>query len=130
MKNEYEKWIKEKLETESPFLKCSEWTLEMQQDFPELQRVRGTVTLSNGWERHHWWLFDGAEIVDPTASQFQLPYYGEHTRILAYSPHDESSPEPTGVCPNCSGYCYNGQTCCSESCFKSYVFYCNHPETL
>lgn len=32
---------------------------------------------------------------------------------------------PTGICPNCSGYTYEGKTCCSEKCEKEYIAYVN-----
>jgi len=30
---------------------------------------------------------------------------------------------PTGKCPNCGEYCYDGGDCCSERCHKEYVSY-------
>lgn len=104
----------------------------MQEAFPELSRIRGTVILSNGWERHHWWLLDGEEIVDPTKSQFQQPFYGEglNTSIIGYFPRDESEPEPTGLCPNCGGYCYDEKSVCSDRCGDAYAAYLNSPHML
>ena len=109
----------------NPFAACAQWTLDMQQAFPELIRVRGTVTLSNGWEREHWWLTDpSGTIVDPTADQFVQAYYGNAV-VLAYHPRDESEPEPTGLCHECGGYCFNGEPLCSDRCSRAYMAYLN-----
>jgi len=124
----YQEWIDDRLATEDPQTKCAEWTNEMARVFPELTRVRGQVALSNLLLRNHWWLVtpDG-QTVDPTASQFDSDYFG-HAQILAYLPLDESEPEPTGKCPNCGGHCYNGETCCSDTCHRAYASYCMNPD--
>lgn len=127
MEDRYRKWIDNKLATGAdPFVACAEWTEEMHEAFPELTRVRGEVLLSNGWARNHWWLVDiNGGVVDPTSSQFQQEYYGgKKTVVLHYSPRDESEPEPTGMCPNCGGMCYDGGTCCSDACHNAYAAYC------
>lgn len=82
-------------------------TLEMQQEFPELIRVRGHYIDCLLGDRPHWWLKtkDG-EIVDPTASQFNPGDYEEF---------DESNPI-TGKCLNCGDYCYNHKCFCSSEC--------------
>ncbi len=123
----YQEWIDAKLKTEDPQTKCAEWTEEMSAVFPELIKVRGQVVLSNLWQRDHWWLVtpDGV-IVDPTVKQFDGDYFG-HAKPLAYLPRDEAEPEPTGMCPNCGGYCYDGGTCCSDACHHAYVAYCMNP---
>ena len=35
------------------------------------------------------------------------------------------SAEPTGKCPNCGGYCYEGATLCSDRCEHEYMAYLN-----
>lgn len=120
--------------------KCKEAVEEMHSAFPELKIVRGHVTdyTQSGEPQGHWWLVyeapvehderifkapDGAEeflferiIVDPTQSQYGAPMYYEW---------DESQQEPTGKCPNCGDYCFNGDYCCTKECHDSYVAYCN-----
>ena len=130
--NKYKLWIADRLATGAdPFAKCSEWTQDMLTAFPgELARVRGTVTLSNGWEREHWWLVDNLDFTtyDPTVSQFRQPYYGNAV-VLAYHPRDESEPEPTGLCHECGGYCYNNDQLCSKDCERRYLAYLNSIRT-
>ncbi len=126
--NKYEQWIAARLQTGAdPFCKCAEWTQDMLQDFPELKRVRGEVTLSSLMTREHWWLEDPeGNVVDPTAAQFKQPYYGGAS-ILVYCARDESQPEPTGMCPNCGEYCYEGSAMCCRACEISYMAYLNNP---
>jgi len=118
-------WIKERYTTqESAYGKCSEATNEMQEEFPELMRVRGHYYCHVWGERDHWWLItsDG-RIVDPTAIQFPSKGHG------AYVEFDESThEEPTGRCPNCGEYCYNGRTCCCDACHSSYAAYVMNPD--
>jgi hypothetical protein len=101
-----------------PTGRCAEITLAMNEEFPELRRVRGHYfcpILNN--ERPHWWLEDSAgEVIDPTAAQFPSLGHG------IYEEH--SGPEPTGKCPNCGGYVYDGGTVCSDACARSYEAYC------
>lgn len=99
--------------------KCAETTIAMQEAFPELARVRGFYHCPLWGQRAHWWLVtpDGA-IVDPTAMQFPSGGLGLYVRW------PEGQPEPTGKCPNCSDYCYNDRTCCSEPCSREYAAYC------
>ena len=60
MNQKYQDWIDAKLKSgDDPFTKCAEWTVEMNEAFPELIRSRGQVFLSNLWERDHWWLKTG-----------------------------------------------------------------------
>ena len=107
----YTKWIEENVT--DPRDKCFETTLDMQEAFPELTRVRGYYHGAPG-PRPHWWLVapDG-KIVDPTASQF--PSRGE------YEPFE--GPEPTGMCPNCGGYIYDNNSVCSYKCGDEYSKY-------
>lgn len=116
----YRAWIKDNV-TET-YGRCAEVTQQMAAAFPELTRVRGHYYCFAWGEREHWWLTtpDG-EIIDPTAAQFPSRGRGH------YEPWDESRPEPTGMCPNCGGYCYDGNTCCSDSCGLAYAAYCMNP---
>ena len=51
----------------------------------------------------HWWLqTKEGEIIDPTAIQFPTKGHG------VYDPWDETQKAPTGMCPNCGEYCYDG----------------------
>jgi hypothetical protein len=103
---------------------CAEATDRMAAAFPELTRVRGHYYCPIWGERAHWWLVapDGS-IVDPTASQFPSGGMGQ------YEAWDESRPEPTGMCPNCGGECFDGNYCCSESCGRAYAAYCMNPHS-
>lgn len=105
---------------ESAYGQCAEITQLMITDFPELRRVRGHYYCSMWGKRSHWWCVapDGS-VVDPTAIQFPSRGAGE------YVPHEEGSPEPTGKCPNCGGYCYEGRDLCSAACRWSYMAYLN-----
>ncbi len=112
MKTKYKKWISENVT--QVLGRCAEITLQMQEVFPELTRVRGHYHCLIWGKREHWWLTapDG-EIVDPTVAQFpSLGEYVEHT-----------GPEPTGMCPNCGEYCYDGHTVCSYQCGDEYSKY-------
>ena len=103
--------------------KCAEFTAALVENFPELKRVRGFVTLKSGLRRSHWWCVDAdGNIVDPTASQFETEYFW-HAGIAFYEPLNESDPEPTGKCPNCGNYCYDGGVCCSPKCNREYAAY-------
>lgn len=114
---EYEVWIKENVEGDG-YGKCAEITEAMAKAFPELTRVRGHYYCPSWGERTHWWLTtpDG-KIVDPTKDQH--PSHG----LGRYEPWVEGSPEPTGKCPNCGGYCYNGESTCSKKCYEEYRAY-------
>ena len=101
---------------------CKERCEAMLEVFPELQMVRGHVLFRGRPTKPepHWWLVDcEGNVLDPTIN-FDL-------HLTEYQPHDESGPEPTGECPNCSGYCYNDGVCCSDSCHNAYVAYCMNP---
>lgn len=128
----YLHWIEHRLSVEDPLAKCVEWCDEMKHVFRELVHVRGQVMLYNGLERDHMWLEEPVRstpsglkiytIVDPTASQFKGEYYGG-VGIFLYLPRNEDAPEPTGTCPNCGGWCYEGRTLCSVQCEQEYVAY-------
>ncbi len=116
----YAKWAADNVP--DPVGRCAEATAAMAAAFPELTRVRGHVYNLAWGRREHWWLTapDGT-IVDPTAAQFPGGV------IHPYEPWDEGSPEPTGRCPNCGGYCYESRYCCCDDCDAAYVAYCNNP---
>lgn len=118
MKEAYRQWIANNVV--KPYGMCDEFTRLMVVAFPELQRVRGHYMCPVWGMRAHWWLIDDDGcLVDPTAEQF--PSLGTGTYIA----WEESQAEPTGVCPNCSGYCFNNDTCCSDKCGREYVAYCS-----
>lgn len=118
--NKYEYWIERYLLYCDGDVRgrCAEATEEMIKTFPELKRVRGHVQhILNSKQSPHWWCIDPkGNIIDPTAVQF--------VAIIKYIPHDETSPEPTGRCPNCGEYCYDYNSVCSDKCateYKSYI---------
>ena len=107
----YQEWIKN--QNSDVFGACKARTEEMVAAFPELKRVRGHYYDIVWGERMHWWCVDpDGNIIDPTARQFPTKGKG------AYVPWKEGAEEPTGICPNCGEYCYEGTTCCSEKCHK------------
>lgn len=113
---------------------CGSACSDMLEVFPELRCVRGTV-VSKAWvakhptenlqemicpdDGHIWLETEAGEIVDPTAAQL-----GNREDAL-YVAFDESQAHtlPTGKCPNCGDYCYNGTDCCTEECFYAYAAY-------
>ena len=102
---------------------CAWATLAMLVAFPDLIRVRGQYVCPIWGERDHWWLTTPeGQIVDPTAAQFPSRGTGD------YVPWIEGTPEPTGMCPNCGENCYDGHTCCSDSCNSAYARYCMNPD--
>lgn len=111
---EYNRWILENVEGNG-YGKCREWSQEMASFFPELKVVRGHYHCSVWGTRTHWWCVapDGM-IVDPTRDQF--PSMGTDE----YEPWAEGDAEPTGKCPNCEGYVYDGDTCCSPKCHDEF----------
>lgn len=113
----YEFWIDNNV-TET-YGTCNQVTQQMVIEFPDLTRVRGHYLCPLWGQREHWWLVDPeGEIVDPTKKQFPSKGTGQ------YIPLKEGTPEPTGKCPNCSAYVYDGNTCCCPGCFKEYIEFC------
>jgi len=114
---EYAEWIAANVPSD-PTGKCAEVTEAMEAAFPALRRVRGHYfCFTLGRDLPHWWMETATgEAIDPTAAQF--PSRG----IGVYEEH--SGPEPTGKCPNCSGYVYDGGTVCSDACAREYTAYC------
>ena len=96
----YQDWIDQVPET---YGTCEEVTKEMQKEFPELRRVRGHYFCWTWGEREHWWLVDEINdcIIDPTKDQFPSKGTGTY--------EEWNGPEPTGKCPNCGEYCYDGE---------------------
>lgn len=114
----YEAWIEAHVEGDG-YGQCKEVTARMADAFPELARVRGHYLCLRWGVREHWWLTTpNGTVVDPTVAQFPSPPTPE-----AYQPLDEDEEEPTGKCPNCGGYCYEGRSVCSDSCEASYIAY-------
>src|SRR3990167_3649327 len=114
----YDTWIESyRARVVDTAAKCAEATAEMLTAFPELRRVRGYVLTAAGYDRPHWWLttVDGT-IVDPTADQF-----ADYGGALDYKEH--VGPEPSGKCPNCGGFVYDGGTVCSDACANAYTAY-------
>ena len=110
----YSEWIV--INVIDPEGTCKGTTIAMQEKFPELTRVRGHYHCPVWGEREHWWLIDpDGEIVDPTKHQFPTHGDGE------YVPWNEGDPEPTGMCPNCGGYAYDGNTFCSDECRQAFM---------
>jgi hypothetical protein len=121
MHAKYLNWIGDNVKGDG-YGQCREVTERMAADFPELIRVRGHYYDIAWGEREHWWLMTAeGDVVDPTARQFPTKGSGE------YVPWDESRPEPTGICPNCGEYVYDGNTCCSDACSSAYCAYCMNP---
>ncbi len=101
-----------------PYGRCAEVTQQMVEEFPELMRVRGHYYDLVWGEREHWWCVDPfGEIVDPTKDQFPTKGTGEYVLWV------EGTPEPTGMCPNCGEYCYDGRSLCSDNCEIAYLAY-------
>lgn len=109
-------WL-EKYLADDPTGKCAALTQALVEAFPSLRRVRGHYFCPmTGKAYPHWWCetSEGA-VIDPTSAQFPsmgLGAYEEHT-----------GPEPTGKCPNCGGYCYDGGQVCSDRCAREYTAY-------
>jgi len=120
---EYREWIKDNVEDDG-YGKCEEITQAMVAHFHKtLKRVRGFYYCTAWGERMHWWCVtvDDGTIVDPTAAQFPSKGQGIYEEV------DESKPEtiPTGKCPNCGGWCYEGRYICSDKCATEYEAYLN-----
>ena len=113
MLQKYKDWITEHYPTkESARLQCEQATIEMQADFPELKRVRGSALVGLSY-RPHWWLVDNkGVIVDPTSHQWD-------TEVIEYCELPEDAEEPLGKCINCGELSYKsrgGQFYFCEAC--------------
>ena len=108
----YEEWM---ADVGHPEGRCEEVTLQMQEVFPELERVRGHYHCWEWGKREHWWLTDpDGEILDPTALQFPSFGAGE------YEPWNEGDPEPRGKCLNCGKYVYESNFC-NDTCRRAFM---------
>ena len=108
--------------------RCREFSEALCCQFPELIMIRGHVKWAFNEEDRirypegypHWWCEDENGVVyDPTCPQFVL------VTGLEYIPWDNSLDEPTGKCPNCGKYCYNGSYLCCSACEVEYMAYIN-----
>ena len=109
----YQKWMKQNIL--DPYGTCCHATKLMQEEFPELERVRGHYYDTIWGEREHWWLIaPKGKIIDPTAQQFPSKGMGVYVQW-------EGGPEPTGKCPNCGQYVYNGDQICSKKCELAFI---------
>jgi hypothetical protein len=121
MKDKYRNWIEENVpDYDSAYGKCKDMCLKMMKEFPELTIHRGWYQDPIIGDREHWWLKDeDNNIVDPTAHQF--PTGG----MFEYKDLTDVKEIPTGRCPNCGGYIYNGGDLCSVDCETEYTMYLN-----
>jgi len=129
MKQEYTTWI-ESYEhdcwTHGHTVKgtCSSATEDMVDDFPELRRARGFVYCSAGRYQHWWCVTEDGDVVDPTASQFML----DEGHKLLYEELDDATVEliiPSGVCADCGGDVFHGDSFCSVECESNTIKYLN-----
>lgn len=111
----YRQWIIDRnIDYDEAYGNCQELCVEMMEAFPMLTMVRGHYYCSVWGERGHWWLkTDDGEILDPSAVQFPTKGNG------VYVEWDESAAEPTGTCPNCGEYCYDGEQV-HERCYEEF----------
>ncbi len=119
MRADYRQWIDTHYPSQaSAFGSCKEASAAMVAVFPELRQVNGHYFDPRWGEREHWWCVaaDG-EIVDPTARQFPSRGFGPYVEL------DPNAKVPSGMCPECGGYAYDGETFCCESHAASYMTY-------
>lgn len=117
--SKYQEYIKALgLTQRTAYGKCREVCDEMLKHFPELKLVGGYIYDASWGQRGHWWLVDEqGTIIDPTLIQFPCP-------SGIYDAFGEDNPQPTGMCPNCGEYCYDGEYV-HEKCAASYAAYCS-----
>ena len=112
MNNIYRMWIEQNVT--HPIGKCHTIAKLMQSKFTELRMARGHYYCPIWGQREHWWLIDPQnKIVDPTAQQFPSKGTGAYVQW--------KGPEPTGKCPNCGQYVYNGDQICSKKCELAFI---------
>ena len=114
MLQKYLEWINYYYPTkESARLQCEQATIAMQEEFPELKRVRGNVLVGLSY-RPHWWLVDNkGVIVDPTANQWETKSIGVQRTSRRWR-------EPLGKCINCGELSYKSRG--GQSYFANPVF--------
>ena len=119
MRDAYREWIAEHYPTQaSAFGACKDATAAMIVAFSELRRVNGHYFDHLWGEREHWWCVDvDGSIVDPTAKQFPSRGHGAYVEL------DPNAQTPSGMCPECGGYVYNGETFCSDGHAAIYMAY-------
>lgn len=99
----YQKYIDGlELTEQSAYGQCKEICQKMFDKFPELKLVRGHYYCRVWGKRMHWWLeiLEG-KIIDPTKIQFP-------SKNGVYESWDDGQLEPTGKCPHCGEYIYDG----------------------
>lgn len=114
VKTVYSEWIK-MLEQSGTDLKnkCTKYSKEMAEIFPELRATSGWIVSKAGGKTEHWWTVDkDGNIYDPTVKQFsfEVSHYEEYL-----------GPHPIGKCANCGDWVFEtnsfcGGGACSEDC--------------
>lgn len=71
----YRNWIEQNVSVEEAFGNCSLWVRVMQQAFPELEIIIGSVKHRHCDEAYHEWLKTAeGTIIDPSRKQFDLMF--------------------------------------------------------
>lgn len=119
MERKYQIWIEKNVPNfKAAYGTCREVTVRMQEEFPELERVRGYFQCAIWGRRPHWWLrTPEGEIVDPTGHQ--------HPSFSMASPEwyqelKDTDPIPTGRCMECGADCFDGESFCTKTCDDSF----------
>ena len=116
----YIEWIEANVPGDG-YGKCAEVTRAMVRAFPELERVCGFYHCPAWGRREHWWCeAPGGLVVDPTAAQFPSRGHGRYQKL---DPKTERHLVPTGVCMDCGGPVYRGNTFCDETCEERTMAY-------
>lgn len=123
----YAEWIAAYVAQHDDFVrgKCSQATKEMVEVFPELRRACGFAHVSWGSDQHWWCVAPNGSVVDPTAGQFRGAI-----RYEELDPNDPTTRRrvPTGVCMDCGGDVFNGDTFCSPECeAATTAYYARNP---
>lgn len=111
----HQAWIDAYVAAQNGFLrgKCREATAAMVAAFPELRQAGGFVYCTWGRDQHFWCVAPDGAVVDPTAAQFQAAFQYEE---LDLNDPATRARVPTGVCMDCGGDVYNGDTFCGPEC--------------
>lgn len=130
----YEEWIAENVDR--GYGKCREVVGRMVRAFPDLRRACGFYHCPAWGRREHWWCVDReGKVVDPTRAQFPSAEPG--LGVNRYEELDLTNPAdrariPTGVCMDCGGPVYGGDTFCDATCEEQTMAYLGmerNPET-